>query len=147
MSHSTKQNSVHINIGSSSILLVFVILCLIAFATLSIVSANADAKLSNKVAERTTAYYEAHNEAIATIATVHQELVLIYSQAEDEADYFNRAGYEKNYEFPISDLQSLSVKLNVLYPENKEGPFYEILTFKVVTTDDVAYENNMIIIP
>ena len=35
------------NIGSASILLVFVILCLVSFAVLSIVSANADSKLSN----------------------------------------------------------------------------------------------------
>ena len=46
-------------IGSSSLLVTFIILCLVSFATLSIVSANADYKLSGKVLERTTAYYEA----------------------------------------------------------------------------------------
>ena len=47
------------NIGSASILLVFVILCLVSFAVLSIVSANADSRLSTRVLERTTAYYDA----------------------------------------------------------------------------------------
>ena len=50
-------------IGSSSILVIFVILCLVSFATLSIVSANADYKLSKKVLDRTTAYYEAEGQA------------------------------------------------------------------------------------
>ena len=40
-------------IGSSSLLVTFIILCLVSFATLSIVSANADYKLSGKVLERT----------------------------------------------------------------------------------------------
>ena len=51
------------NIGSASILLVFVILCLVSFAVLSIVSANADSRLSTRVLERTTAYYDACNQA------------------------------------------------------------------------------------
>ena len=42
-------------IGSSSLLVIFVILCLVSFATLSIVSANADYKLSKKVLDRTSA--------------------------------------------------------------------------------------------
>ena len=41
------------NIGSASILLVFVILCLVSFAVLSIVSANADSRLSTRVLEPT----------------------------------------------------------------------------------------------
>ena len=45
------------NIGSASMMLIFVILCLVSFAALSIVSANADRRLSRKIAERTSAYY------------------------------------------------------------------------------------------
>ena len=56
------------NIGSASILLVFVILCLVSFAVLSIVSANADSKLSARVLERTTAYYAACNQAEQSLA-------------------------------------------------------------------------------
>lgn len=42
MSNSSKKKQFGMNIGSASILLVFVILCLVSFAVLSIVSANAD---------------------------------------------------------------------------------------------------------
>ena len=63
MSNSSKKKQFGMNIGSASILLVFVILCLVSFAVLSIVSANADSRLSTRVLERTTAYYDACNQA------------------------------------------------------------------------------------
>ena len=63
MSNSSKKKQFGMNIGSASILLVFVILCLVSFAVLSIVSANADSKLSARVLERTTAYYAACNHS------------------------------------------------------------------------------------
>ena len=50
-----EKHSFGLSIGSSSILMVFVVLCLTTFATLSLVSANADYKLSRKTAD--AAYY------------------------------------------------------------------------------------------
>ena len=41
MNNSSRKKQFGMNIGSASILLVFVILCLVSFAVLSIVSANA----------------------------------------------------------------------------------------------------------
>ena len=48
-----------LSIGAPSIVVIMVILCLVCFAGLSIVSANADLTLSRKLAERTSAYYQA----------------------------------------------------------------------------------------
>ena len=67
------------NIGSASILLVFVILCLVSFAVLSIVSANADSKLSARVLERTTAYYAACNQAEQSLAGMDKTLQRMYA--------------------------------------------------------------------
>ncbi|MDD3193199.1 MAG: hypothetical protein PHE47_05020 [Oscillospiraceae bacterium] len=53
-----EKRSFGISIGSSSILVVFVVLCLTTFATLSLVSANADYKLSRKTADAAAVYYE-----------------------------------------------------------------------------------------
>lgn len=53
-----KQKKGFIHIGFSSILMVFTMLCLVTFATLSLITANSDYRLSLKVAEKTTAYYE-----------------------------------------------------------------------------------------
>ncbi len=125
----------HINVGSSSILLIFVILCLISFATLSIVSANADAKLSRRVTERTTAYYEACNQAQADIANMDDTLASVYADSLDEEDYFAAVGHNKSYRIPISDLQTLSVTLDILYPTASGDPFYRITSWQVISND------------
>lgn len=139
-------NNYHINIGSSSILLIFIILCLIAFAALSIVSANADTKLSAKVAQRTQTYYSAHNQATTTIAKLDHDLADVYRNTANESEYFQQTGYEQIYEFPISDLQTLCVKARILYPQKQGDTFYEITSWQIVTTQDLEYENNMMII-
>ena len=70
-----KKKPLRLNVGTSSILMIFVILCLVCFATLSIISASADNKLSNKVLERTTAYYNACNEAEISLSQIDNALI------------------------------------------------------------------------
>lgn len=130
----------HINVGSSSILLIFVILCLVSFATLSIVSANADAKLSGKVVERTTAYYEACNKAQTDIASMDDTLKAVYADSFDEDEYFMAVGHKKTYIFPISALQTLSVSLDILYPEQAGEPFYRITSWQVISNSSALEE-------
>lgn len=137
----------HVNVGSSSILLIFVILCLISFATLSIVSANADAKLSRRVAERTTAYYEACNQAQADIARIDSALAAVYADSFDEDEYFMVVGHKKNYMVAISDLQTLSVTLDILYPQQEGDPFYRIASWQVITdSSDLEDEEDSILL-
>ena len=57
-------------VGTSSILLIFMTLCLICFATLSLANANADYRLSKKLADHTSAYYQAANNCIRHICKV-----------------------------------------------------------------------------
>ena len=52
-----------VNGGISLFLLTFIILCLVSFAALSIVSARADARLTEKYRQQTEYYYGARNEA------------------------------------------------------------------------------------
>ncbi len=47
-----------VNIGTASLLVVFLTLCLVAFAMLSLSTAKSDYEFSRKLADRTTAYYE-----------------------------------------------------------------------------------------
>ena len=138
----------HVNVGSSSILLIFVILCLISFATLSIVSANADAKLSRRVVERTTAYYEACNQAQADIASIDDMLAAVYADSFDEEEYFMAVGHKKTCIVAISDLQTLSVTLDILYPEQDGDPFYRITSWQVLTdsSDEEEEEGSPLLI-
>ena len=137
----SKKREFRVNVGTSSILLIFVVLCLVAFATLSIVSANADYKLSRKVADHTSAYYEAANQAEKYIASIDKTLQSVYATAENEEAYFTTVGYSKSYLVPISDLQSLSIKLDILYPTTDDAPFYRLTSWQVITTGELEYEN------
>ncbi|MFG6358190.1 MAG: hypothetical protein K1W26_15445 [Acetatifactor sp.] len=137
----------HVNVGSSSILLIFVILCLISFATLSIVSANADAKLSSRVAERTAAYYEACNQAQENIASIDRTLASVYADSFDEDEYFMAVGHKKTCIVAISDLQTLTVTLDILYPRQEGDPFYRVTSWQVVTdSSDVEDEDSVLLI-
>ena len=135
MSNSSKKKQFGMNIGSASILLVFVILCLVSFAVLYIVSANADSKLSSRVLERTTAYYDACNQAEQSLAGIDKILQRIYASSESEEAYFASVGHGKSYVIPISDLQSLQVTIEILYPLSADDTFYRITAWQVLNTE------------
>lgn len=131
-----KKHSFGINIGSASILLIFVLLCLISFATLSIVSANADSKLTNKVLERTTAYYDACNKAEASLAEIDKTLIRVYLESDNADAYFASVGHSKSFNITVSEMQTLVVQIEILYPTRDEDTFYRITKWQVVTDED-----------
>ncbi len=51
-----------ISIGGPTIIMIFVVLCMTTLGTLSLVTANADLKLTQKTVDSTTAYYAADNK-------------------------------------------------------------------------------------
>lgn len=135
--HNKQKLSLGLNVGSSSILLIFVLLCLISFATLSIISAKADSKLSHKVLERTTAYYNACNEAEKALAGVDNTLSEVYAHSKNATDYFNTVGHNKSYSIFISDLQTLQVTIEILYPVEDDDTFYSITSWQVLNTGEI----------
>lgn len=137
MNKSSRKTQFGMNIGSASILLVFVILCLVSFAVLSIVSANADSKLCTRVLERTTAYYSACNQAEQSLAGMDKTLQRMYEASDSEEAYFASVGHGKSYVIPISDLQSLQVTIEILYPTSEEDPFYQVTAWQVLNTEEL----------
>ena len=51
------QKSGFVNIGTASLLVVFLTLCLVSLAMLSLSTAKSDYEFSQKLAQKTTAYY------------------------------------------------------------------------------------------
>lgn len=117
--------------------MIFVILCLVSFATLSIVSANADNKLSSRVLERTTAYYNACNEAEISLSKIDDTLISAYQSSATMADYFDAVGHTVTFTVPISDLQTLHVGIEILYPVSDEDTFYRITQWQVINEDSL----------
>lgn len=137
-----KRKSYGVNIGSSSILLIFVILCLVSFAVLSIVSAQTDYKLNCKLAERTTKYYEANNEVESYLRDLQASLEKIYEDSATAEEYFAVAGHDTTFSIQLSEQQMLNVHLTILYPGDGKG-YYEINTWKVETQDTLELDDTL----
>ncbi len=68
MKNKEKQQSYFVNIGSSSLLVIFLILCLVTFAILSLSSAKSDHSFSQRLAQHRRVYYEASAKAEETLS-------------------------------------------------------------------------------
>ena len=138
-----KSKSHGVNVGSSSILLIFVLLTLLSFAALSLLSSNADYVLCQKTAEHSSAYYEACNEANRSIARIDATLLSLYQSGLTKDAYFDEAGETISYLIPMNDTQSLQVDLEVLYPENPNEGLYKISAWKVITTQEPEFDTSL----
>ncbi len=124
-----------LNIGSSSVLVVFVVLCLISFAALSTVSALADYTLSKKMAEGSAGYYNACNQAALDLAALDKTLQEAYANAADETAYFAATTDAITYSYSVSDTQMLEVEVKICYPKADTDTFYEIVRWQTLTKE------------
>lgn len=139
-----------INIGLSSILVIFVLLCLVTFATLSLVTANTDYRLSEKSRERSHAYYEACNEAERLLAHTDDTLLEIYGHSASEEDYLSRfkdtfdvPENQISYSIKMTDTQELLISIVPVYPKNSGDTFYEIESWKIRNTAEWKPDNSL----
>ena len=109
----SKKQRVGLGVGGSSLLMVFIIVCLTTFATLSLLSANSDYKLSTKTAQSVSDYYAADGRATerlqqidALILSGQAEEIVRLGLAEQTAD-----GY--TYSEAINSSQTLQVTLRM----------------------------------
>ena len=142
-----KKKSYGISTGTSSLLVIIVILSLICFAGLSIVSASADYKLSQKLATRTSAYYQGTSDANQQLASLHEAFSQIYAESTDADSYFAKIkeSYADSltYSYPISDTHSLKVAVHALYPENADGAFFAIDQFQIISTQELQLDESL----
>jgi len=122
-----RKKSYGIHVGISSILLIVVILALVCFAGLSLISASADYRLSQKLASRTTAYFDALSHANRDLAALNPAKI-----KESSTDSLI-------YTYPISDAQSLMVSVA---PAN-EGDSFMINRVQVVTVNEPEQDNSL----
>lgn len=131
-----------INIGTSLILVIFVLLALVTFAALSYMSARSDYILSKEAADRTASYYDANRMAEIYLANIEGILSKYSSTIDSEDTYYE--GIENlfndndnikvvddqnnkylEYCVAVTSGQNLSVRLRVNYPNvNDDRLFY-----------------------
>ena len=145
-----KPKKSNISTGTTSIVLIFVLLSMLTFSVLSLISAQANLRLSRLSAERTTAYYEAENAANDVLLRVNAVLEEARSAAEDEAAFYAMVQSELfndetveiadeshlTWQVPLGDNQVLAVELAVSYEPTAQGRHYTIASWQAVSGYD-----------
>lgn len=116
------------NVGISLIILIFMNICLAAFAVLSLENAVSDYSLSKKTATHTTQYYEAVNKVQEQLAKKNQELrekaeakttEAKSSQKKAEAKTIEAKSSQKKAETKTTEIKSIQKKAETKTTEAK----------------------------
>lgn len=136
--------------GTASIVLIFVLLCLLTFSVLSMVSAKADLNLSTKSAKRTTEYYQAENKANDILADITKSLSShagsssflsdVRSDLEGKDGITFTSSDRLQYHVTINENQNLFISLQIFSGSADHGSLYQINTWKTENIHD--WDNN-----
>lgn len=142
---SNANNNDYNPVGFSSILIVFISLTLVTFTVLTLVSANADYKLTQTVSERNTAYREAANLAQQRLAEIDTLLIALFEQngslstesvktalSSDITTETTQGGSLVSFKESINETQILQIQLFV--PVLPDRQTYEIRVWSVETS-------------
>lgn len=149
--------------GISSILTIFVIMCLVTFAVLSYTSAHADASMSDNILNGTVAYYEADSLANEHISDIDAALEKLYrASASDKTVYEATARnwfsentkdtvseakgtglFSVNFTESVDETRTLSVTLEILWPNESEPWYYKITGWVTDNTADWTPDHSL----
>ncbi len=104
-----KKNKIYFpitNIGSVTLMMIFIVVCMVSFAALSLSTAATDYNTAKKSADHVTDYYKASNDAEEKLASLVQVLSETYAASDSPASYY------KNLEEKIQAMEGLSFILN-----------------------------------
>lgn len=133
--------------GLSTVLLVFVMLCLIVFAVLSLTTARADLQMSRKMADRTQRYYEAQSRAFEKVKSIDGILVKQYNEEKDnflekvwdalQSENLTVIRSEDqqsivcSFQEAIDDTQQIEAELTIAAPQKDGDACYQITGWQV----------------
>ncbi|MCI9362168.1 MAG: short-chain dehydrogenase [Hungatella sp.] len=139
-----------ISIGTSSLILIFIILCLTVFGLLSLSSAVSDLKLALKNGESVKGYYEADSKAVEFTAMV-EDVLAGCSKAADDEEYLQmiKEGLGNYYREETGTVQAdiemlygqmLHIELEI---NREEEAGYRILAWNVYHSVDYDIDRSM----
>lgn len=145
-----------IQIGTSSLLLIFTVLCLVVFSTLSLSSAKADYSLAIKNEQSVKAYYVVDSKGEELKADINRQVINLSIQATNEEEFrelvkqdfkeaFNENDNTISYTIDTNSEQFLFIQLLLFdYEEIKEGQEnYKIISWVIKNKVDYEVDNNM----
>lgn len=144
-----QDNGYRANIGSSSLILIFIVMCLVTFGMLSLTSAKNDLSLAERNAAAVTEYYRADREGEAFYAMAAEAVEMACSQSGDGAErekllsaalgeYYQADEKTVAMETAMDRAQALHVELK---PVLTGAGGLEVAEWKVIMTED--YEIDM----
>ena len=145
------------NIGASSLLVIFLILCLVTFAILTLTSAKSDADFAEKLAHHKTNYYAACNTAENTLDEIDAVLAdawqlsgtaAVFTEIETQLTAldsreqlqfsmdFTQSEPTVSYAVAIDDKQNLCVTLTLAAAPAKGEAYYRISQWQVQSSGE-----------
>lgn len=152
------------NIGSVTLMMIFIVVCMVSFAALSLSTAASDYRAAKKSATHVTDYYEASNEAEKKLGMIEQILSESYKESTDQASYYQAlteklpamdgvtvsdsmsesSGVTLSYDCSINEKQALHVELLCEYPpEPTSKDLYQIISWKTISTTQWEGDNTI----
>lgn len=139
------------NIGTVSLLMTFIVLCLVLFAALSLSGAFSEYRYSQRIAQHNIDYYEAATQASDMLRNIDG---ILRSAYELDPDHYYETAEEQlapivhtdadftsetpsvTYETPIGDRQSLRVVLVLNPPGQMDEGYYRITSWQEVPASE-----------
>lgn len=133
------------NFGFSTILLCFVMICVVTFSALSLVSSFSDYKLSKKVADKNTAYYHVQEVAYEKVADIDALAVTTYKKSTDAKSFYEtirpalisygtvtdgEEGLSLTWAETLAEDHFLQISLRISYPTEAQDAFVEIVEWR-----------------
>lgn len=141
-----KKQGMSVSIGSSTMLLIFVVISLVSFSVLSLSSAITDKKFADKVKQKNISYYNACNLAEEQLAEIDKNLSEVYILAADESAYFDQVKEGTTITIPVSEYQELQVIVRFLYPIEEGDSFYEIESYSLVNINTPELDEGLMLL-
>lgn len=149
------------NIGSASLIMTFIVMCLVVFAILSLSESASENRYSKQLADHTDAYYKASNEATLILSRIDGMLVDEASLASGD-DYFEAvkdaigtlnldadpdlSAYDDHlvsFHLPIDNRHELLVTLEILDPSGGDDTYVAIRAWQKSGTTTWSGDNKI----
>ena len=146
-----QENGYKANLGSPSLILIFIVMCLITFGMLSLSTAKSEHNLAERNASAVTEYYRADGEGEAFYQMVLIKAAKVREMSQDPQEWKRLLSQEfgdahepdrgtVTVNIPMERSQALNIEL-VFPPEGKED--IQISKWKVIQTEDYEIDHSM----
>ncbi len=141
------------NVGSASLVLIFAILCLTLFATLTLLCAKNEMNLTNKYSESVTQYYAADSKAEENLQIIQEIFSSANKTNADKTSYiitqckkYNFTYVQKNNKIYITFNENINAQ-QVLHVTVKVNSIidneFEIIQWKKININEIDIDENI----